>query len=148
MASLSPENMKSSPPKLTPKLDVGDCDTVAESHGEDSHRSVATCLCFWGERGASTWEIFLSSRSPLVEEIRLQSLGEIATIHSLGRWRLQSPGRSRTFSRRGDQQRLWSSPHCRRRTITLVEANAGRGWGDSVDLEFEGKNEVNVLFCS
>ncbi|GMN54008.1 hypothetical protein TIFTF001_023149 [Ficus carica] len=71
-----------------------------ELHREDSHHSVATRLYFQGECNASAWEIFLSSRSPLAEEIHLQSPGDIATIHSLRRLRLQPPERSRTSSRR------------------------------------------------
>ncbi|GMN45540.1 hypothetical protein TIFTF001_014737 [Ficus carica] len=96
---------------------------LGESHEEDFRRSVATRLCFREKRDASAWEIFLSSRSSLAG-------GEIVTIHLQGRSHLQSLGRSRTFSLWGDQQRLCSSPCRQRRTVTLMEANTGRGWGD------------------
>ncbi|GMN63084.1 hypothetical protein TIFTF001_032169 [Ficus carica] len=59
---------------------------------------------------------------------QLPITGEFAPLVARKIANRQSPRRSRTSNRRGDQQCLWSSFHHRRRIVTPVEANARRGW--------------------
>lgn len=59
---------------------------------------------------------------------QLPIAGEIAPSVTRKIANRQSPRKLRTSTRQGDQQRLWSSFRRRRRTFTLVEANARRGW--------------------